>query len=332
MRPAVVAALTGTANRPRTGFDEPRLVIVLAVATLVVAVAVRRRRRWRSCGASRTLQRPSPRPRNRTPTGQRRRTAAATARRSAMSESDAASPTVAPTPTPVPTPVPFPAPLDGVPVTGLAQGPSIAVMIDDLSAAAPAIGASARRASCGRHRPKAASRATWRCSRRAAPASRRTRPQLAPVLHRLGLGMARRIRPCRRLAAGARAAEARPRAQAQLVYNVDQFRWGHVPLPGQLPRFAPHNVYTDGKQLRALASVVGAKAAKSVPTPVWQFAPDAPLGQRPSRRHASSSPTSPTRSATTTTATTNTYPRTSRSRASRLTPAPSVASPRRTSS
>ena len=44
-------------------------------------------------------------------------------------------------------------------------------------------------------------------------------------------------------------------------------------------RFAPHNLYTDGKHLRQLATKVGAKDGPVKPP--WQFAPDAPLEARP---------------------------------------------------
>ena len=44
-------------------------------------------------------------------------------------------------------------------------------------------------------------------------------------------------------------------------------------------RFAPHNLYTDGKQLDRLAKRVGAKAGDY--RPIWQFGPDLPLEQRP---------------------------------------------------
>ncbi len=65
----------------------------------------------------------------------------------------------------------------------------------------------------------------------------------------------------------------------QLVYNADEFRWGGTYLWRITQRFPPHNVYTDGKHLRALASRVGATAPAA--GPAWIFAPGAPLAERP---------------------------------------------------
>jgi hypothetical protein len=71
----------------------------------------------------------------------------------------------------------------------------------------------------------------------------------------------------------------RRQGDGQLVYNADEFRWGGIYYHRSTDRFAPHNVYTTGKELRRLAKRVGAldgpqKAA-------WRFAPDAPLEERP---------------------------------------------------
>ncbi len=65
----------------------------------------------------------------------------------------------------------------------------------------------------------------------------------------------------------------------QLVYDADEFRWGGTYLWRLAQRFPPHNVYTDGKHLRALAARVGATAPAA--TPAWRFAPGAPLAERP---------------------------------------------------
>jgi len=70
----------------------------------------------------------------------------------------------------------------------------------------------------------------------------------------------------------------REKGSGQLVYNADQFRYGGL-FRRISTRYAPHNLYTTGKELRRLANRVGAddgpmKAA-------WQFGPDAPLSQRP---------------------------------------------------
>jgi hypothetical protein len=72
----------------------------------------------------------------------------------------------------------------------------------------------------------------------------------------------------------------REKGQGQLVFDADEFRWGGTYLSRTKDRFAPHNVYTDGKRLRALAGKVGAaplEAAKRA----WRFAPDAALALRP---------------------------------------------------
>jgi Protein of unknown function (DUF3048) N-terminal domain/Protein of unknown function (DUF3048) C-terminal domain len=65
----------------------------------------------------------------------------------------------------------------------------------------------------------------------------------------------------------------------QLVYNADEFQWGGTYLWRITQRFPPHNVYTDGKHLRALAARVGATAPAA--GPAWTFAPGAPLAERP---------------------------------------------------
>ena len=69
------------------------------------------------------------------------------------------------------------------------------------------------------------------------------------------------------------------KGNGQYVYNADEFRWGTGYYWRIKERFAPHNMYTDGKHLRRLAARVGAKDG-----PVkahWKFAQDAPLEARP---------------------------------------------------
>jgi hypothetical protein len=73
----------------------------------------------------------------------------------------------------------------------------------------------------------------------------------------------------------------RNQGNGELVYNVDEFRWGggNGFFWRIRERFAPHNVYTDGVHLRALAERVGA-----VDGPIeapWQFSNDLPLLLRP---------------------------------------------------
>jgi hypothetical protein len=71
----------------------------------------------------------------------------------------------------------------------------------------------------------------------------------------------------------------REQGNGQLVYNADEFRWGGVYYHRSTDRFAPHNVYTTGKELRRMAKRIGAddKAQKAA----WRFAADAPLWKRP---------------------------------------------------
>jgi len=67
--------------------------------------------------------------------------------------------------------------------------------------------------------------------------------------------------------------------QGQLVWNADEFRWGGRYLWRSTERWPPHNVYTDGEHLRALASTVGATDG---PLPAaWSFGPPADGDQRP---------------------------------------------------
>jgi Protein of unknown function (DUF3048) N-terminal domain/Protein of unknown function (DUF3048) C-terminal domain len=62
------------------------------------------------------------------------------------------------------------------------------------------------------------------------------------------------------------------------VFNADQFRWG--PYFRRVAfNFAPHNLYTDGHLLEALARRLLATALPM--PPVWQFAPDADPSVRP---------------------------------------------------
>jgi hypothetical protein len=70
------------------------------------------------------------------------------------------------------------------------------------------------------------------------------------------------------------------KGHGQWVYNADEFRWGGSGyLWRTTDRFPPHNVYTDGKHLRALAKRLG--AADGPLEPVWTFAPDAAPDLRP---------------------------------------------------
>jgi hypothetical protein len=73
----------------------------------------------------------------------------------------------------------------------------------------------------------------------------------------------------------------RERGRGQLVWNADEFRWGGRYLWRVDFRYAPHNVYTDGKHLRELVKAVGAGELKSTPAPVWRFGSDSDPRTRP---------------------------------------------------
>lgn len=64
----------------------------------------------------------------------------------------------------------------------------------------------------------------------------------------------------------------------QWVYNADEFRWASAywRVTFNAP---PHNLYTDGRHLFALAQQLGAKTGPTAP--IWTFADDAPLQDRP---------------------------------------------------
>jgi len=69
------------------------------------------------------------------------------------------------------------------------------------------------------------------------------------------------------------------RGNGSWVYNADGFRWEGRYVFRVTDRFPPHNVMTDGTHLRKLAKKIGAKDGAI--EPMWSFAPDAPLEQRP---------------------------------------------------
>jgi hypothetical protein len=185
-------------------------------------------------------------------------------------------PTPVPTPTPEPTPVPVPAPLTGRLVAPkVAARHPIAVMIDDLGPArpqsgfnsaavvwqAPAEGGIPRYmmifqdqipASIGPVRSARYYYIAWAAEWKALYAHVGGSPQAQDTLRQKGAG--------------------------QLVYNADEFRWGGY-FHRTSDRFAPHNMYTEGKTLRKLATRAGADDAPM--QPVWTFAPDAPLSWRP---------------------------------------------------
>jgi hypothetical protein len=185
------------------------------------------------------------------------------------------APTATPSPTPVPTPALVPAPLTGALVTpSAATRHPIAVMIDDLSPARPQSGFSAASvvwqapAEGGIPRymmvfqeniptdigPVRSSRyyyIAWAAEWRAVYAHAGGSPQALQTLREKGNG--------------------------QLVYNADEFRWGNSFW--RTDRDPPHNLYTDGKHLRAIAKTV--KANDKPLKPVWKFAADAKAHDRP---------------------------------------------------
>jgi Protein of unknown function (DUF3048) N-terminal domain/Protein of unknown function (DUF3048) C-terminal domain len=71
----------------------------------------------------------------------------------------------------------------------------------------------------------------------------------------------------------------RDQGRGQLVFNADEFRWGGVYFHRTRDRFAPHNVYTSGKELWQLAGRLGARNAAM--KTAWKFAPDRLLSKRP---------------------------------------------------
>jgi len=186
------------------------------------------------------------------------------------------SPSVSPTPTPAPTPVLVPDPLTGRLVTpAVAARHPIAVMIDDLSPARPQSGFSA--ASIVWQAP-----AEGGIPRYMMVFQENIPGDVGPVRSSryYYIAWAAELRAVYGHAGGSPQALAtlRQKGNGQLVYNIDEFRYGGS-FRRIKTRFAPHNLYTTGKQLRRLVAQVGAKDAV-IKWP-WTFAPDAPLEQRP---------------------------------------------------
>ena len=192
------------------------------------------------------------------------------------SPTPSAGPTPSPTPTPIPTPTLVPAPLTGRLVTvAEAQQHPIAVMIDDLRAARPQSGLNAASVVWqapaeggiprymlifGEQIPKAVGPVrsaryyyiAWAAEWDALYVHSGGSPQSLATLAAKGNG--------------------------QLVYDANEFRWGSY-FHRIKERFAPHNLYTDGAQLRKLA--IRMNATDGPMKAAWRFAPDAPLGERP---------------------------------------------------
>jgi hypothetical protein len=188
-----------------------------------------------------------------------------------------AAPTPTPSPTPVPTPVLVPAPLTGRLVKPeLAARHPIAVMVDDHWDARPQSGfteasvvwqapaeggiprymmifAEGNPKSVGPVRSARVYFVQWAAEWKAVYTHVGGSPQAMALLRAKGRG--------------------------QLVFDADQFRWGGIYLWRTTDRFAPHNVYTDGKNLRSMGRRVGARDISA--RPVWRFARDAALELRP---------------------------------------------------
>jgi DUF3048 family protein len=188
-------------------------------------------------------------------------------------------PTASPSPTPVPTPVLVPAPLDGVMVPpAIAARRPIAVMIDDLSPARPQSGFNS--ASVVWHAP-----AEGGIPRYMMMFQENLPSLVGPVRSSryYYIAWASEWRSVYVHAGGSPQAMTtlRLKGNGQYVYNVEDFRYEGVYLWRLRTRSSPHNVYTDGTNLRKLAKVVHAPDPAQPPAPVWSFAPDAPFGSRP---------------------------------------------------
>jgi hypothetical protein len=186
------------------------------------------------------------------------------------------SPTPIPTPTPVPTPTMVAAPLTGRMVReDIAARHPIAVMVDDHGDARPQSGFTD-------------AAVVWQ-----APAEGgiprymlvfqdRQPPSVGPVrsARQYYIAWAAEWRAVYAHVGGSPQAmrTLREKGRGQLVYNADEFRWGGVYFHRTRDRFAPHNVYASGRELRSLAKRVG--AADAPLKAAWRFAPDAPMSER----------------------------------------------------
>ena len=199
----------------------------------------------------------------------------------------APSPTPEPTPTPVPTPIPtatpeptprpVPAPLTGRLVSAnVAKRHPIAVMIDDHHDARPQSGFND--AAIVWHAP-----AEGGIPRYMLIFQDRVPPSVGPVrsARQYYIAWAAEWKAVYAHVGGSPQAmqTLRQQGRGQLVYNADEFRWGGVYFHRTRDRFAPHNVYTSGKELRRLAARVGAK--DTAIKPAWRFGADKHLLVRP---------------------------------------------------
>ena len=190
---------------------------------------------------------------------------------------ETATPAPATSATPIPTPVLVPAPLTGLLVTpALAARHPIAVMVDDQAEARPQSGFNA--ASVVWQAP-----AEGGIPRYMLVFGEGNPPAVGPVRssRQYFITWAAEWNALYVHVGGSPQALATLAAsgQGQLVYNADEFQWGGTYLWRITQRFAPHNAYTDGTHLRALAARVGATAAPA--RPAWTFGPGAPIAERP---------------------------------------------------
>ncbi len=190
-------------------------------------------------------------------------------------------PTPTPAPTPEPTPTPVAAPLTGRMVSaGAASRHVLAVMVDDLSKARPQSGFNA--ASVVWHAP-----AEGGIPRYMLLFQERVPDLVGPVrsARQYYIGWAAEWRAMYVHSGGSPQAlhTLREKGQGQLVYNADEFRWGGRYLWRTTDRFPPHNVYTDGENLRKLAKRLNADDAPL--DGAWQFASDVPFERRPEGGH-----------------------------------------------
>jgi hypothetical protein len=194
-----------------------------------------------------------------------------------------ASATPRPTPSPTPEPTPEPTPrLVPAALTGLLVSPEaatrhvIAVMIDDQKDARPQSGFNA-------------AAVVWQ-----APAEGGI-PRYMLVFQDTVPGSVGPVRSARQYyidwasewnavyvhVGGAPGALAtlRSKGHGELVWNADEFRYGGTYLWRSTERVAPHNVYSDGDHLRALAAKVGATDGPL--EPAWSFGPGLVVEARP---------------------------------------------------
>jgi Protein of unknown function (DUF3048) N-terminal domain/Protein of unknown function (DUF3048) C-terminal domain len=202
-----------------------------------------------------------------------------TALPSVVSATDAptlAPPTSVPA-TPVPTPALVPAPLTGLPVTSAAaQQHPIAVMIDDHVEARPQSGFNAASqvwqapAEGGIPRYMLIFQDTVPTGVGPVRSSREYYIEWAAEWNALYVHAGGSSQALATLAA---------KGHGQWVYNGEYFRYAPKYLWRVSTRIPPHNVYTDGAHLRALAAAIGARDGPI--EPAWTFGPDAAPDARP---------------------------------------------------